>query len=92
MNRDQYDNLQIGMSVQEVIERSGNPVETRVLSNGNIEYIYVEKIFMGSQIQAENHYIIVISGDKVVSKRTESRQPPAFDAIYQNDPNFTQNY
>ncbi len=91
MNQDIYDQIGIGASVEELKAKAGSPMQVKSIGRGQEEYLYVEKVTMGSRVVVEHQYILVVSGGKVISKRMKTEEPPAYDLIYQNDPGFNQN-
>ena len=89
MTQDTYYTVQVGTPIKTVIEQNGEPYSIET-NNGIEEYQYIERITSGNQILYENHYVIGVKGGVVVSKRTFQERPPAFEAIYQDDPNHRQ--
>ncbi len=87
MTRSNFQSVELGEPVSSVEKRSGNPYAVRPLKDGSYEYEYVEKIWMGGEVIEVNHYYIVIKDDKVISKHMNRKKPPAFDEIYDPDPN-----
>jgi outer membrane protein assembly factor BamE (lipoprotein component of BamABCDE complex) len=88
MTRDTYDNLSTGESVEDIRKKAGEPLEIKTLSNGRQEYLYVEKVMMGTEVIMENHYILVIANGTLISKKMTTQKPPAFNIIYQNNPSL----
>lgn len=72
----------IGASQEEVVKTIGKPVNTKNLPDGSVEYEYVERLSVGERTLNERHYIIVMRDGKVVSKRIkqESPNPYGFDS------------
>ena len=89
MTRGSYDDIGIGTSISEVTAKIGEPYAIHTKSDGTQEYEYIEKINLSGELVAENHYFLLVRGGQVVGKREKSEKPPAYDLIYQCDPNFT---
>jgi hypothetical protein len=81
-----YSDVSIGMSVEDLKQVCGDPMEIKHHSNED-EYIYVERLTMGQCRVAENYYSFFIQEDKVVRKSIRTQKPPAFNLIYTEDPN-----
>ncbi|MGE5196434.1 MAG: hypothetical protein ACM3JI_03785 [Anaerolineae bacterium] len=88
MTQESFDNVTIGTPIVEVRQKVGEPYSIRSKGGITEEYEYVEKIKMGQQLVSENHYILIVSDGRVVGKREARKRPPAYDLIYQEDPNF----
>ncbi|MES2122377.1 MAG: hypothetical protein V4492_06325 [Chlamydiota bacterium] len=48
----------------------------------------IERIDNGNAIVAENHYFIIVQDNEVVGKYMTRETPPAYDLIYQEEPNY----
>jgi hypothetical protein len=70
-------------------QRVGSPYQIRNLKDGEKEYEYIERITMGDEVVEENHYFIIVQDGKVKGKRTTQQTPPAYDLIYDDNPNDT---
>src|SRR5262245_8188888 len=88
MTYSQYDGIQSGMTVSDLKSEVGEPYAIRNTGDGIQEYEYIERIDTGNNIAAENHYFIVIKDGKVIGKRMKREGPPAYDLIYQTEPNY----
>lgn len=88
MTRDSFDEIQIGANFADVQECSGKPYATCCKSDGTKEYEYVERIKIGQQLVAENHYIIIVLNDQVVGKRFSQTKPTIFRSVYDDEPDF----
>ena len=89
MTMQSYDNIQVGTPIDIVVQDNGNP--SSVSSDyGTSEYKYVEKITNGNRLIYENHYILFVQDGKVTGKMAKQERRPAFDLIYQDDPNHNQ--
>jgi hypothetical protein len=84
-----YDQIQVGEPIKAVVEKNGDPygVDTK---NGSTEYKYVEKVTSGNRLIYENHYTIYVKDGNVVGKTSVQERRPAYDLIYQDDPNHNQ--
>jgi hypothetical protein len=82
-----YDSIQLGTPIVSVEQEYGKPYA--VHSKGGVkEYEYIERIDLGYNVVTENHYFIVVTDGKVVGKYTKREKPPAYNLIYQEDPNW----
>ena len=90
MTRNNFDEISVGSSVLEVEKKAGKPFAVYKQEGGDVEYEYIERIFLGEELLEERHYFLIIKEGKVVSKRLGGTQhPPAYDEIYEADPNDT---
>lgn len=89
MTMQTFDGVQVGSSVDGVVQENGEPysIKTR---QGTEEYMYVEKVTSGNRLIYENHYTIFVKDGVVVGKTAKQEMVPAFDLIYQDDPNHNQ--
>ena len=91
MTRNDFDNVQQGTPVSDVIQEYGQPVKTTDYCDGTEGYLYIERLPIGEQTVVENSYYIVVKDGKVVGKRFNAEEPYAFDEIYEEDPNAVEN-
>ena len=56
----------------------GEPRTTKQLSDGSVEYTYVERIKIGSRDAEIRRYRLVLKDGKVVSKHVEQSSAPAY--------------
>lgn len=89
MTMESYDQIQVGSPITTVVEKNGEPYSVHK-SHGSSEYKYVEKITSGNRLIYENHYTIFVQDGNVVGKTVVQERVPAFDLIYQDDPNHNQ--
>lgn len=89
MTMESYDNVQVGTPIDLVVQQNGRP-STVSTSHGTSEYKYVEKITAGNRLLYENHYTLFVQDGKVTGKTAVQERRPAFDLIYQDDPNHNQ--
>lgn len=89
MTRENYDDINLGATISQVTAVAGDPYSIHSKGDGTEEYEYIERIDMGRELVSENHYYIIFRNGQVVGKREKSERPPAYDLIYQCDPNFT---
>jgi hypothetical protein len=88
MTMERFDDINIGTPISEVTAKVGEPYSIRSRGGGVEEYEYIERIEMRDVVQ-ENHYFIIVSNGQVVGKLINRQRPPAYDLIYQEDPNYT---
>lgn len=91
MTRDDYYTIAVGTSAQEVIEKYGEPYSITNRQDGSQEYRYIEKISAQNAVAQQNNYILIVKNGQVVSKKTTRENPPAYDLIYDDDPNDVPN-
>ncbi len=89
MTMETFEQVQIGSPIAEVVEKNGEPYSIDGV-HGSTEYKYVEKITSGNRLIYENHYTIFVQDGNVVGKTAVQERVPAFDLIYQDDPNHNQ--
>ena len=89
ISRGSFDDVQVGSPVADFEQKVGKPYRIRQMPNGTLDYEYIEKIFMGEEIIEENHYYVRVKNGRVIAKRMNQEIPPAYDLIYDADPNDT---
>jgi hypothetical protein len=87
MTRSDFDNIEMGTPVTEVVQKYGSPVKIKDNKNGTMSYEYIERLPIGEQTVQENNYFLIIRDGKVVGKRYNEELPPEYDEIYEEDPN-----
>lgn len=92
MTYERFSDIQLGTSIAEVEKVSGPPYSIHVKGPGRAEYEYIEKIDLGSGLNYENHYFLMVVDDLVIKKRYLYEQPPSYDFLYSDDPNVFNNY
>ncbi len=88
MTYSDYDKVQIGTTVGELQSEIGQPYAIHAKEAGTEEYEYVERIDSGNNLIAENHYFLIVKDGKVIGKYMKRERPPAYDLIYQEEPNY----
>lgn len=88
MTKETFENIDLGTPADQVISDAGKPYAIYSLADSKEEYEYIERINMGNRVVMENHYFLIISNGQVVSKRVKVEQPPAFNILYEADPNY----
>jgi hypothetical protein len=91
MTRPGFYAIEIGTPVDAVIRAHGEPYSIKTNQNGSKDYLYIERIPAGEETVEENRYILVIKNGQVISKRYNQELPPAYDEIYDDDPNDVPN-
>lgn len=87
MTRESFDNIQIGSSYANIAASVGEPYNVNSIGEDTKEYEYIEKMELGSEVTVENHYFLIVTNGQVVGKRATQERSPAFNLIYQEDPN-----
>ena len=82
-----YDEVKVGTPIAELNSQIGQPYAIHHKDSGD-EYEYVERINVGESRFAENHYFLIVQNGKVQGKYMTREQPPAYDLIYQEEPNY----
>lgn len=90
MSRSDYENVQLGAPISSVVKEYGDPVLIKANKDGSQSYLYIERIFMGEEVVLENKYSIIVKNGKVVNKRMNWEEPPAYSEIYEEQPNSAQ--
>jgi hypothetical protein len=88
MTYSDYDKVEIGMPITKLQSEIGKPYAIHAKEGGTEEYEYIERIDSGNNLIAENHYFLIVEDGKVVGKYMSREQPPAYDLIYQEEPNY----
>jgi hypothetical protein len=83
-----YDKVETGTSIATLQSEIGKPYAIHTKEGGIVEYEYIERIDTGNNIVAENHYFLIVEEGKVVGKYMNREKPPAYDLIYQEEPNY----
>jgi outer membrane protein assembly factor BamE (lipoprotein component of BamABCDE complex) len=91
MTRKDFDNITIGMPASDIVEQHGQPIKVKRLKDGSQSYEYVERLPINDQVVEENKYFIIVKDGKVVAKYYNFELPPAYDEIYDPDPNDVPN-
>lgn len=84
----EFSQVQTGASVATIEQTLGSPYAIHEKKGGTTEYEYIERIDGGNGVVAENHYFFIIEEGKVVGKYVKREQAPAYDLIYQDEPNY----
>jgi hypothetical protein len=88
MTYDNFDKVQIGTPIADLKPEIGRPYAIHHKESGSEEYEYVERINVGNNLIAENHYFLIVQNGKVIGKYMSREKPPAYDLIYQEEPNY----
>ena len=88
MTYESFDKVQVGTAVTDLKQEIGKPYAIHHKDGGSEEYEYVERINVGNSLIAENHYFLIVQNGKVVGKYMSRERPPAYDLIYQEEPNY----
>ncbi len=91
MTRPDFNGIELGTDIKEVVEQCGAPYRIQKKNDGSQEYEYVERVMMGEQVIQENRYFLTVKDGKVISKERVEKRPPAYNEIYDEDPNDVSN-
>lgn len=86
MNRQDFAQIQPGMSIDEVEKKYGKPYAIHSRDANSDIYEYIERVLMGPETVMQWRYYLVVSNGKVVGKYSKYSTPPAFEQIYSDDP------
>lgn len=87
MTYNTFDQVQIGTPISELTPQIGKPYAIHH-KEGSDEYEYVERINVGNSRFAENRYFLIVQNGKVIGKYMNREQPPPYNLIYQEEPNY----
>ncbi len=88
MSRDEFESIQLGDRIETIEDCAGEPYDMCSKGDDTFEYEYIEKItFTGKTDVLLNHYYITVSDGIIVGKRFKQESSPAYNLIYQEDPN-----
>ncbi len=88
MTYSKYNDVQLGTSIEQLEAQMGTAYSVHKKKDGTTEYEYIERIDAGNTLVAENHYFLIVQDGKVVGKYMSRQSPPAYDLIYQSEPNY----
>ncbi|MCI0382632.1 MAG: hypothetical protein L0207_06250 [Chlamydiae bacterium] len=88
ITKENYNSVTLQTSENELVAELGQPYAIHNLRGGGQEYEYIERFTMGEELVSENHYFFKIQNGRVVSKRMTREKRPAYDLLYQEDPNY----
>jgi hypothetical protein len=91
MTRSDFASIELGAPVTEVTKKYGEPLKVTRQKDGSQVYEYIERLPIGTETVEENNYKLVIKNGQVVSKKYNQELPPAYDEIYDEDPNDVPN-
>ncbi len=91
MTHQDFNSIELGTPVTEVTKQYGDPLKITRQKDGSQVYEYVERLKISEETVQENNYKLVIKNGQVVSKRYNQELPPAYDEIYDEDPNDVPN-
>ncbi|MBS3903886.1 MAG: hypothetical protein KGZ39_00995 [Simkania sp.] len=92
MTRESYDSITIGTHVSSLNNQLGKPDVVRAKGNDLEEYEYIERISINNDYNVENNYYLEVLNGIVVGKRMTSHRSPAYNIMYETEPNFSPNY
>ena len=92
MTYEEFDHVELGTSIATVQSEIGEPYAIHNKKGGAQEYEYIERIDTGTNVVAENHYFLIVQDGKVTGKYVKRERPPAYDLIYQDQPNYYPEY
>jgi len=91
MTRQDYYTIETGTKTETIVNKYGEPYSITTKKDGTQEYLYIERIYAADVTAEQNNYVLVVKNGVVVSKRYNYTNPPAYDEIYDEDPNDVPN-
>ncbi len=88
MTRETYDSVTVGTPIGDLEKQVGEPNAVRSKGSNKLEYEYIEKITLNGNYTIENNYYLEVLNGIVVGKRMKSERTPAYNFMYQSDPNY----
>lgn len=92
MTQEHYDTVTVGTSIAELEEIAGKPDAIHYKGDERQEFEYVERIGVSTYYSVENKYFIEVMNGIVVGKRMLSKRSPAYEFMYQSEPNFSPSF
>jgi len=92
MSKEDYDSVTVGTTMADLEAKVGRPDAVHSKGPDRQELEYVERIGMNTYYSIENKYFIEVMNGIVVGKRMLSRRSPAYEFMYQSEPNFSPDY
>lgn len=88
MTQETFLSIDLGTPIDRVVAKNGEPYSVRNFGGGVLEYEYIERVGRPEELVREYHYYLKVVHGEVVSKRMTTEKQPAYDLIYQEDPNY----
>lgn len=83
-----FNEVMLGTDFRDIIACYGDPYAVTEPPCGGIQLEYIERIVINDILIYENHYYLLIQDDILVSKCFREEDRPAYDEMYQRDPNY----
>ncbi|MDX8430717.1 MAG: hypothetical protein SNF33_02790 [Candidatus Algichlamydia australiensis] len=90
MTREEFASINIGESIEHVVNNYGKPYSVRSRGNDCDIYEYFEHLSMGVTVVQVKRYYIVVRDGRVVGKYVKFANPPGYEQINTDDiyPNY----
>lgn len=85
---EQYYAIRLGTRISDIMDEIGEPYDVRDVGERAQEYQFIERLSIAGELAYENHYFITVVNGQVVNKRLCRESRPAYDQIWQTDPNY----
>lgn len=85
---EEYYGIRLGTRISDIADQLGEPYDVRDVGDRAQEYEFIERLSIGGELAYENHYFITVVNGQVVNKRLCRESRPAYDQIWQEDPNY----
>lgn len=83
-----FNDIMLGTTLREVVNCYGDPYAVHEPECGGIAFEYIERISMNDELVYVNHYYLTFINDRLAAKCFREENRPAFDQMYQQNPNF----
>lgn len=78
MTMDAFYEIDLCTTTPQVVAALGKPYAVHPMTDGYVEYEYIERIKIGARDAEERHYFILMKDGMVVSKRVKQSSPLPF--------------
>ena len=75
MDLNRFQEVSIGASVDELVEKQGAPYSINKLKSGAEEYEYIERISLGGKLVGIRYYYFLVKEGRIISKRFNDNHP-----------------
>lgn len=86
MTQEAFGEVAIGTSVENLTAAYGEPYAINPLGGETYEYEYIERWLLGKEVVVQRRYFFTVKDGHVIDKKMTSSRPPAYEAIYSDDP------
>jgi len=87
-NRGDFNEVKMGIPASKIVKQYGEPYAVIELSNGNLEYEYIDRVRMNNELMYETHFFFTVEKGQIIDKRFAEYRRPGYDQLWQADPNY----